>query len=73
MASKRKAPKDCYFLANNIKEVDYKDVVLLRKFPSSYWKILPRRKTGLSAKFQRKVAKAIKQARIAGLMQYTSK
>lgn len=67
---KRKAPKQCYFLANNIKDVDYKDVQLLRRFTSSYCKILPRRKTGLSAKFQRKVAKAIKQARIAGMLPY---
>lgn len=68
--SKRKAPKDCYFLANNIKDVDYKDAALLRKFTSSYSKILPRRKTGLSAKYQRKVSKAIKQARIAGLLPF---
>lgn len=68
--TKRVPPKHCYFLVNNIKDVDYKDVTLLRRFTSSYSKILPRRKTGLSAKFQRKVAKAIKQARIAGLLPF---
>lgn len=67
---KRQPPKHCYFLVNGIKDVDYKDVALLRRFTSSYCKILPRRKTGLSATFQRKVAKAIKQARIAGLLPY---
>ena len=66
----RKAPRQCYFLVNNIQDVDYKEVELLRRFMSSYNKILPRRKTGLSAKYQRKVAKAIKQARIAGLIPF---
>lgn len=68
-----KKPKQCYFLENNIKDVDYKEVELLRRFMSSYHKILPRRKTGLSAKYQRKVARAIKQARIAGLMAFAPK
>lgn len=72
MANK-KTKQECYFKANNIAEVDYKDVDLLKKFMSSYNKILPRRKTGLSAMFQRKVAKAIKQARIAGLIGYVPK
>jgi len=69
----KKEKKECYFKVNNIKEVDYKDVTLLRKFMSSYSKILPRRKTGLSAMYQRKVAIAIKQARIAGLIAYVPK
>lgn len=68
-----KAKKECYFKVNNIKDVDYKDVQLLRKFMSSYNKILPRRKTGLSAMYQRRVAVAIKQARIAGLIGYVPK
>ncbi len=72
MANKR-IIKDCYFKSNDIREVDYKDVYMLRKFMSSYNKILPRRKTGLSAFYQRKVAKAIKRARIAGLISYVPK
>lgn len=63
----------CYFKANNITDVDYKDVQLLRRFCSSYMKIVPRRRSGLSAKYQRKVAKAIKQAREAGLLGYIPK
>lgn len=62
--------RQCYFKANKIELVDYKDVQTLRRFISSYGKIRPRRRSGLSAKFQRKVAKAIKQARVAGLIPF---
>lgn len=65
--------KKCHFCAENIREVDYKDAQLLRRFVSSYMKIAPRRRSGLCATHQRKVAKAIKQARITGLMGYTAK
>ncbi len=68
-----KKKRQCYFKVNNIKHVDYKDVQTLRRFISSYGKIRPRRKTGLSAKYQRKVANAIKQARIAGLISFVPK
>lgn len=71
---RKKQPKRyCFFKANDIEDVDYKDVETLRRFLSSNMKIKPRRKTGLSAKYQRKVAKAIKQARIAGLLGFTAK
>ncbi|MEK7065106.1 MAG: 30S ribosomal protein S18 [Patescibacteria group bacterium] len=60
--------KACVYCANNKKEVDYKDAQTLRKFTSSYFKIAPRRRSGLCAFHQRKVARAIKQARIAGIM-----
>jgi len=63
--------KKCWYCSNGIKFVDYKDVQTLRKFVSSYLKIAPRRRSGLCAYHQRKVAKAIKQARIAGLMGFT--
>ncbi len=62
--------KKCYYCVNNIQFVDYKDVQTLRRFVSSYMKIAPPRRSGLCAKHQRKVARAIKQARIAGLMGY---
>jgi small subunit ribosomal protein S18 len=52
--------------------VDYKDVALLRKFMSDRGKIRSRRVTGLSAKRQREVATAIKNAREMGLLPYTS-
>lgn len=50
--------------------VDYKDVALLRKFMSDRGKIRSRRVTGLSAKRQREVAMAIKNAREMGLLPY---
>jgi len=70
---KKEINKKCYFCVENIKDVDYKDAQLLRRFVSSYLKIAPRRRSGLCAMHQRKVAKAIKQARIAGLMGYCPK
>lgn len=60
--------KACYYCVNNKAVVDYKDVQVLRRFVSSYMKIAPQRRSGLCALHQRKVARAIKQARIAGLM-----
>ncbi|HQF57538.1 MAG TPA: 30S ribosomal protein S18 [Candidatus Magasanikbacteria bacterium] len=70
---KKNIGKECYFCVENIREVDYKDAQLLRRFVSSYMKIAPRRRSGLCAIHQRKVAKAIKQARITGLMGFTAK
>lgn len=63
----------CYFCYNNISVVDYKDVSTLRRFVSSYMKIVPRRRSGLCAGHQRKVTRAIKQARIAGLIAFVPK
>nr|AWX53374.1 ribosomal protein S18 [Halochlorococcum sp. NIES-1838] len=48
--------------------IDYKNLPLLRQFISAEGKILPRRLTGLNAKQQRKMATAIKTARVAGLL-----
>jgi small subunit ribosomal protein S18 len=50
--------------------IDYKDVELLRKFVTERGKILPRRITGLTAKQQRDLTQAIKQARILALMPF---
>jgi small subunit ribosomal protein S18 len=50
--------------------IDYKDVDLLRKFITERGKILPRRITGLTAKQQRDLTKAIKQARILALLPF---
>ncbi len=65
-----KGKRHCYFKVNNIENVDWTDVDVLRRFISSYGKIRSRKRTGLSARFQRKVAKAIKQARQMGLIPY---
>ncbi|HET7616452.1 MAG TPA: 30S ribosomal protein S18 [Bacillales bacterium] len=63
--------KVCYFTVNKIKYIDYKDVDLLKRFVSERGKILPRRVTGTSAKYQRPLTKAIKRARQMALLPYT--
>lgn len=68
----QKRRKVCYFKANKIEKIDYKDVDLLRKFISERGKILPRRVTGTSAKYQRKLTTAIKRARQMALLPYTT-
>ena len=62
--------KQCYFSSNNIKQIDYKDIELLKKFIDPYARIMPRKNTGTSAKNQRKLALAIKQARFMGLLAF---
>lgn len=53
--------------------IDYKNIVLLRKFITAEGKILPRRSNQLTAKQQRYMAKAIKNARIIGLLPFINK
>lgn len=73
MARQRKRRKKaCYFTQNNITYIDYKDVELLKKFISERGKILPRRVTGTSAKYQRQLTRAIKRARQMALLPYTT-
>ena len=64
--------KYCRFRKNRIKFIDYKDPNFLLKFVNEQGKILPRRLTGNSAKFQRKVANAIKKARHLALLPYVT-
>ena len=68
----RRRRKVDYIAANHIEYVDYKDVDLLKRFISERGKILPRRVTGTRAKNQRKVANAIKRARIMGLLPFVA-
>jgi small subunit ribosomal protein S18 len=60
----------CPFCANNQNAIDYKDSATLRRFVSSYAKIMPRRRSGVCAWHQRKLASAIKRARVVGLMPF---
>ena len=66
----RRRKKVCYFCANHVDYIDYKDVELLKKFISERGKILPRRVTGTSAKYQRMLTTAIKRARHMALLPY---
>jgi len=65
-----KKEKYCRFKKSGIKYVDYKDPDFLLKFVNEQGKLLPRRITGTSVKFQRKVAQAVKRARHLALMPY---
>ncbi len=65
-----KKEKKCYFCVNNINEIDYKDAQTLRKFINSYMKILPKKRTGTCAWHQRKLATAIKRARVMALLPF---
>ncbi|MEN8120372.1 MAG: 30S ribosomal protein S18 [Bacteroidota bacterium] len=67
-----KRKKYCRFKKSKIKYVDYKDPVFLKKFLNEQGKILPRRITGTSLKFQRKVAQSIKRARHLALLPYVT-
>jgi len=64
--------KYCRFKKAGIKYIDYKDPEFLKKFLNEQGKILPRRITGTSLKFQRKVAQAIKRARSIALLPYVT-
>ena len=68
----KKRRKVCEFCVRKVENVDYKDVVTLKKFVSERGKILPRRATGTCAKHQRKVTEAIKRARNVALLPYSS-
>ncbi|HRZ29414.1 MAG TPA: 30S ribosomal protein S18 [Candidatus Paceibacterota bacterium] len=62
--------KPCYFCQKGIVNLDYKDIDTLKKFISSQYKILPRRKTNTCAKHQRALCTAIKRARVMALLPF---
>ena len=65
--------KYCYFCVNGIKDIDYKDGQFLRRWTSSYAKIVPRRRSGVCTKHQRKLSNAIKRARYMAILPYTTR
>jgi small subunit ribosomal protein S18 len=65
-----KRKKYCRFKKSGIKYIDYKDANFLMKFVNEQGKILPRRLTGTSLKYQKKVAKAVTRASHIALMHY---
>lgn len=72
MRKEIKVKKFCRFTKNNIKYIDYKDVKLLQKYVTEQGKIIPKRITGTSAKYQRRLALAVKRARHMALLPYVS-
>ena len=67
-----KKKKYCRFKKSGIKYIDYKDPEFLKRFLNEQGKILPRRITGTSLKFQRRVAQAVKCARHLALLPYVT-
>ena len=67
-----KKKKYCRFKKSGIMYIDYKDLEFLKKFLNEQGKILPRRITGTSLKYQRRVATAIKRARQIALLPYVT-
>ena len=65
----RKKKKVCYMCAG--KDIDYKDVEVLKKYINDKGKILPRRVTGACAKHQRHIANEVKKARFMALIAFT--
>ncbi len=70
MAQKFTRKRVCYFTENDIKTIDYKDIVLLKGYVSESGKIVPSRITGTKAKYQRQLSTAIKRARFLALLPY---
>ncbi|ULQ52876.1 30S ribosomal protein S18 [Flavihumibacter fluvii] len=70
--TEKRAKKFCRFKKYGIKYVDYKDGEFLKKFLNEQGKMLPRRLTGNSLKFQRKVAEAVKKARQMAILPYVT-
>ena len=64
--------KFCKFCADKVDQVDYKDILKLKRFITEKGKILPNRITGNCAGHQRIVAEAIKKARYIALLPYVS-
>ncbi|MBQ0084621.1 MAG: 30S ribosomal protein S18 [Prevotella sp.] len=72
VAVDNKKKKYCRFKKSGIKYIDYKDAEFLKKFLNEQGKILPRRITGNSLKYQRRVAQAVKRARQLALLPYVT-
>ena len=68
----KRAKKYCRFKKMGIKYIDYKDADFLKKFLNEQGKLLPRRITGNSLKFQRKVDEAVKRARQMAILPYVT-
>jgi len=64
--------RQCVFCSQNVKEIDYKDIEVLKRFVSRQAKIIDPRHTGVCAKHQRRLAQAIKRARVMGLLPFVA-
>ena len=63
--------KFCRFTAENVKQIDYKDIDVLKDFVQENGKLMPARITGTKARYQRQLSTAVKRARFLALLPYT--
>ena len=73
MARQFRRRKFCRFTAENIVEIDYKDLNLLKAYVTETGKIVPSRITGTKSHYQRQLATAVKRARFLALLPYTDR
>jgi small subunit ribosomal protein S18 len=71
MARQFRRRKFCRFTAENVKEIDFKDIGTLRQYITETGKIVPSRITGTNARYQRQLSTAIKRARFLALLPYS--
>jgi len=67
---KKTFDRQCFFCQANVKEINYKDTNTLRRYLSSFGKIVPRKRSGVCNWHQRKLSNAIKRARFMALLPY---
>ena len=65
--------QNCYFKQNGIKHVDYKDTELLKKFLNPHARMISKKRSGVSAEYQKKLAVAVKRARFMGLLPFVAR
>lgn len=66
----KKMHEQCPFCKKNVEEINYKDTGLLRRYLSSFGKIVSRKRSGVCIWHQRKLAQSIKRARFMALLPY---
>lgn len=65
--------RQCFFCSQNLKEIDYKEIELLKRFVSGQAKIVDPKHTGVCASHQRKLTRAIKRARFMALLPFVKR
>lgn len=70
MPSKKPTDRQCSFCRSNVDAVNYKDTKTLQRYLSSFGKIVPRKRSGVCAWHQRKLATAIKRARFMAMLPF---
>jgi small subunit ribosomal protein S18 len=68
-----KRRKFCRFTVEKVKEIDYKDIDVLKDFLQENGKIMPARITGTKARYQRQLSTAIKRAQFLALLPFTDR